>query len=106
MDGKPVNSCLVLAGQAHQREIITLEGIGKDGKLHPLQAAFMQAGAVQCGFCTPGAILSALYLLEQTPDPADDQIRQSLSGNLCRCTGYSKMIAAVRLAAEEMRHDR
>lgn len=104
MDGKPVNSCLVLAGQADGHEIRTVEGLAEDGRLHPLQRAFVEAGAVQCGYCTPGAILSALYLLEHHPRPSEEQIREALVGNLCRCTGYAKMIAAVQQAAEEMAH--
>jgi carbon-monoxide dehydrogenase small subunit len=104
MDGKAVNSCMVLIGQADGRQIETIEGISKPGRLHPLQDAFVTAGAVQCGYCTPGAIIAAKALLGEYPDPTDDQIREGLSGNLCRCTGYVKMIAAVRLAAEEMRN--
>jgi aerobic-type carbon monoxide dehydrogenase small subunit (CoxS/CutS family) len=102
MDGKPVNSCLVLIGQANGRKIITIEGL----EPHPLQKAFIEAGAVQCGFCTPGAILAAKALLDREPDPDDDAIREALSGNLCRCTGYSKMLTAVHLAAKEMSHGR
>ena len=106
MDGEPVNSCLVLVGQAEGRQIETIEGLAADGQLHPLQRAFVEAGAVQCGFCTPGAILAAKALLDRVPDPTDGQIREALSGNLCRCTGYIRMIAAVRRAAEEMSHVR
>jgi aerobic-type carbon monoxide dehydrogenase small subunit (CoxS/CutS family) len=106
LDGKPVNSCLVLAGQADGRQVITVEGLEKDGGMHPVQRAFVESGAVQCGFCTPGAVLSASYLLSHTPHPTDMQIREALSGNLCRCTGYTKMIAAVRRAAEEMSNAR
>lgn len=102
MDGKPVNSCLVLAGQANGRQIVTIEGLCTDGELHPLQRAFVEAGAVQCGYCTPGAVLSASYLLEHDPHPTEEQIREALAGNLCRCTGYSKMVSAVRRAAEEI----
>ena len=105
MDGEPVNSCLVLVGQAEGCQIETIEGLAADG-LHPLQRAFVEAGAVQCGFCTPGAILAAKALLDRVPDPTDGQIREALSGNLCRCTGYIRMIAAVRRAAEEMSHVR
>lgn len=105
MDGKLVNACMVFIGQAYGSEIITIEGIADPGELHPLQKAFVAAGAVQCGYCTPGAILSAKALLDRNPDPSEFEIRESLSGNLCRCTGYTKMVDAVRLAAEEMSHD-
>lgn len=104
MDGQPVNSCLVLAGQADGHEILTIEGLAENGHLHPLQRAFVEAGAVQCGFCTPGAILAAKALLDHSPAPTDDEIREALSGNLCRCTGYAKMIEAVHRAAEELSH--
>ncbi|MCZ2113248.1 MAG: (2Fe-2S)-binding protein [Anaerolineae bacterium] len=102
LDGRPVNACLVLAGQADGREVVTIEGLAADDRLHPLQHAFIQAGAVQCGFCTPGLILSSVALLEQHPHPDDRQIRRALTGNLCRCTGYTKIIEAVKLAAGEM----
>lgn len=104
LNGQAVNSCLVLAGQAHDCEVTTIEGIAQNGRLHPVQEAFIQAGAVQCGFCIPGAILSAVALLKNNNNPTEAQIREVLSGNICRCTGYSKMIEAVQLAAEEMRH--
>ena len=100
MNGKAVNSCLVLAGQLEGCDVITIEGI----KDHPLQQAFTTAGAVQCGFCTPGAILAAKALLDENPDPDESAIREALSGNLCRCTGYTKMVQAVQLAAREMQH--
>ncbi len=100
LDGEPVNACLVLAGQADGRRLETIEGLSRSGQLHPLQAAFVEDGAVQCGFCTPGAIMAARALLDHTPHPTDDEIRETLSGNLCRCTGYAKMVAAVRRAAE------
>jgi aerobic-type carbon monoxide dehydrogenase small subunit (CoxS/CutS family) len=106
MDGEPVNACLVLAGQAAGRRIETIEGLAQAGQLHPLQTAFVEAGAVQCGFCTPGAIMSAKALLDRNPHPNEDEIREALSGNLCRCTGYTKMIEAVRRAAEEISHVR
>lgn len=105
-DGKLVNACMVFIGQVEGHSITTIEGISEPGKLHPLQQAFVDAGAVQCGYCTPGAVLSAKALLDKNPNPSDDEIRESLSGNLCRCTGYSKMVEAIRLAAKEYRHGR
>ncbi len=104
LDGAAVNACLVLAGQADGCEVLTIEGLMVDGTPHPLQTAFVEAGAVQCGFCTPGAILASKALLDRIPDPTEDDIRAALSGNLCRCTGYAKMIAAVRQAAEVLSH--
>ncbi len=104
LDGQPVNACLVLAGQADGRDVVTIEGLAADGRLHPLQDAFVHAGAVQCGFCTPGLILSAVALLEQHPRPSDEQIRHALTGNLCRCTGYAQIIEAVKLAGTEVSH--
>jgi carbon-monoxide dehydrogenase small subunit len=103
MDGELVCSCLVLAGQAHEREIRTVEGLAEDDRLHPVQEAFVEAGAVQCGFCTPGLIVAVTDLLGREPDPSEDVVREALSGNLCRCTGYAKILDAVRLAAERMR---
>ncbi|HEX9012120.1 MAG TPA: (2Fe-2S)-binding protein [Anaerolineaceae bacterium] len=105
MDGVPVNSCLVLAGQADGSQVLTIEGLSRDGQPHPIQKAFVEAGAVQCGYCTPGAVIAAKALLDRSPDPSDDEIRDALAGNLCRCTGYTKMLAAVHLAAEVMNHD-
>jgi aerobic carbon-monoxide dehydrogenase small subunit len=99
MDGKPVNSCLVLAVQANGREIQTIEGLVENGKLHPLQQAFVDQGAIQCGFCTPGMILSAKALLEENPKPTELEIRTAISGNLCRCTGYQKIVEAVQAVA-------
>jgi carbon-monoxide dehydrogenase small subunit len=99
LDGKLVCSCLVLTGQAEGHEIVTVEGLGGDGELHRVQEAFADTGAVQCGFCTPGLVVATAALLEQTPDPSDDEIREALSGNLCRCTGYQKIFDAVRAAA-------
>jgi len=99
LDGKLVCSCLVLAAQAEGHDVITVEGLAVDGRLHRVQEAFVAAGAVQCGFCTPGLIVAAADLLEQNGDPSDDAIREALSGNLCRCTGYAKIFDAVRLAA-------
>jgi aerobic carbon-monoxide dehydrogenase small subunit len=99
LDGKLVCACLVLGAQADGHEVVTVEGLGEDGGLHRVQEAFVAAGAVQCGFCTPGLVVAAADLLERTPDPSDDEIREALSGNLCRCTGYAKIFDAVRLAA-------
>lgn len=98
MDGKTVNSCLVMGFQANGKSIITIEGLEKDGKLDPVQQAFIDVGAVQCGFCIPGMILSARALLDKNPDPTEEEIREGISGNLCRCTGYNKIVEAVRLA--------
>ena len=102
MDGKPVCSCLLLSSQVAGREIVTIEGLASGEKLHPVQEAFAEAGAVQCGFCTPGAVLSAVALLKRRPDPSRAEIRSALSGNLCRCTGYEKIVTAVELAARKM----
>ena len=96
MDGDAVNSCLVLGVQAHQRQITTIEGLETDGELHPVQKAFIEHGAVQCGFCSSGMILSAKNLLDKNPRPTEVEIRTALSGNLCRCTGYQKIIEAVK----------
>jgi carbon-monoxide dehydrogenase small subunit len=100
MDGKPVNSCLVLAVQASGHEITTIEGLARNGKLHPIQEAFIEAGAVQCGFCTPGMILKAKALLDTNTKPSRQEIRKAFVGNLCRCTGYFKIINAVEKASE------
>ena len=99
LDGVLVCSCLVLAAQADGHEVVTVEGLGARDTLHPVQEAFADAGAVQCGFCTPGLVVAAADLLSRVPDPTDDEIREALSGNLCRCTGYQKILEAVRLAA-------
>ena len=99
LDGKLVCSCLVLAAQADGHELVTVEGLAEDGELHPVQAAFAETGAVQCGFCTPGFVLATADLLARNPSPSEDEIREALSGNLCRCTGYAKIFDAVRLAA-------
>jgi aerobic carbon-monoxide dehydrogenase small subunit len=99
LDGTLVCACLVLAAQADGREIVTVEGLAADGALHAVQEAFVDAGAVQCGFCTPGLVVATADLLAHSPDPSDDEIREALSGNLCRCTGYAKIFDAVRLAA-------
>ncbi len=102
-NGEPVTSCCVLAGQAEGADIITLEGVSVDGKPDVVQQAFMDAGAVQCGFCTPGMILTAEALLAKNPAPTEEEVKQAMSGNLCRCTGYAKIVEAVLLAAERAR---
>jgi carbon-monoxide dehydrogenase small subunit len=99
LDGKLVCACLVLAAQADGHEVVTVEGLGSDDHLHRVQEAFVETGAVQCGFCTPGLVVATAWLLEQNAEPSDDEIREALSGNLCRCTGYAKIFDAVRLAA-------
>ena len=100
--GKPVLSCLMLGIEAEHAEILTIEGIMRDGKPHPLQNAFADLGAAQCGYCIPGIVLTAKAMLDENPTPTREEIRQSLSGNLCRCTGYTKIIQAVELAVKEM----
>jgi carbon-monoxide dehydrogenase small subunit len=100
LDGVLVCSCLVLAGQADGCEILTVEGLAEGEALHPVQEAFVETGAVQCGFCTPGLIVATHDLLRRKPEPSDAEIREALAGNLCRCTGYEKILDAVRLAAE------
>ena len=102
LDGRIVNSCLVLGVEAEGREITTIEGVARGAGLHPLQRAFVESAALQCGFCTPGLILAAKALLDREPDPSEEMIRQWLANNLCRCTGYDKVIRAVRQAAAEM----
>jgi aerobic carbon-monoxide dehydrogenase small subunit len=101
LDGVLVCSCLVLAGQADGASVTTIEALASDGELNPVQRAFVRCGAVQCGFCTPGLVLAAHDLLRRTPDPDDEEIREALAGNLCRCTGYQKILDAVRSAARE-----
>ncbi len=101
-DGILVCSCLVLAGQAEGSEVVTVEGIAEGERLHPVQEAFVEAGGVQCGFCTPGLIVATHDLLARNPRPSDPEIREALAGNLCRCTGYEKILDAVRLAAHRM----
>ena len=103
LDGTTCCACLVAAGQAHGREVVTVEALDRDGALHPGQQAFVDAGAVQCGFCTPGLLVATHDLLTRDPDPDDSEIREALAGNLCRCTGYEKIIEAVHLAAGRMR---
>jgi carbon-monoxide dehydrogenase small subunit len=101
LDGVLVCACLVLAAQADGHVVVTVEGLAADDELHPVQQAFAETGAVQCGFCTPGLVVATAALLERTPSPSEDEIREALSGNLCRCTGYAKIFDAVRLAAEQ-----
>ena len=101
LDGKAVNSCLTLALQANGKEITTLKGIGTEEKPHPLQKSFVEHGAIQCGFCTPGMIVSAKTLLDQNPKPSREEIREAISGNLCRCTGYKKIVDAIQETALE-----
>jgi carbon-monoxide dehydrogenase small subunit len=104
LDGIPVCACLVAAGQAEGLDIVTVEGLADgEGGLHPVQQAFIEAGAVQCGFCTPGLLVAAHDLLARDADPADADVREALAGNLCRCTGYEKILDAVRLAASRLR---
>ena len=105
LDGAAVNSCLVLAWQADGAQIVTNAGLGTMDNPHPLQKAFADHGAVQCGYCTPGMIISAKALLDREPDPADEEIREALSGNLCRCTGYGQIFEAVKVAAAEIRDE-
>ncbi|MCI6257470.1 MAG: (2Fe-2S)-binding protein [Clostridiales bacterium] len=104
IDGEAVNSCLVLAPKAVGKEIETIEGLSNGPELHPIQQAFIDAGAVQCGYCTPGMIMSAKALLDKNPDPSEEEIRAAISNNLCRCTGYVKIVDAIRLAGERMRN--
>ena len=103
VDGRPVNSCLVLAPSVREREITTIEGLASEGKLHPLQQAFVEHGPLQCGFCGPGLILSAKAFLDETPSPNRDEVKRALAGNLCRCTGYVGFVDAVMDAAAAMR---
>jgi carbon-monoxide dehydrogenase small subunit len=102
LDGEVVCSCLVLAAQADGRRVATVESLAGEGELHPVQQAFLDAGAVQCGFCTPGLVVAVSDLLRRDPEPPEEVIREALSGNVCRCTGYQKILDAVRLAAERM----
>jgi carbon-monoxide dehydrogenase small subunit len=103
LDGDPVCSCLLLSAQVAGRAITTIEGLARGDELHPVQAAFAEAGAVQCGFCTPGIVLAAVALLRENPEPSREEIKKALSGNLCRCTGYKKIFEAVEMAAEAMK---
>ena len=102
MDGETVNSCLVLAAEANGKSIVTVEGVGSRDKLHPVQKAFVEHGGMQCGFCTPGMIVTATYLLNENPHPTEEEIREGLAGNFCRCTGYTKIIESIEAAAEMM----
>ena len=103
MDGAPVCACLVLAGEAEGAAITTIEGVADGNRLHPVQAALIEHGGTQCGFCTPGVVLSAVALLEHDPNPDDGQIRHAIAGNICRCTGYDKIVTAIAAAARRMR---
>jgi len=103
LDGLPVNSCLVLAVEADGREILTVEGLARGDRLHPIQEAFIENFGLQCGFCTPGMIISAKALLDRNPDPSEHEIREAISGNLCRCTGYVKIVESIKKAAQRLR---
>lgn len=102
LDGKPVNSCLVLAVDANGKEVLTIEGLAEGGNLHPVQKAFVEHGAIQCGFCTPGMILAAKSLLDKNPKPTETEVKEAIYGNLCRCTGYVKIIEAILAASQSM----
>ena len=106
VDGRTLNACILLAAQCQGREVLTIEGVGRDGQLHPLQRAFIDHGAVQCGYCIPAMILSAKAYLDEHPTPTDGQVREALAGNLCRCTGYQKIVDAVLAAARELADQR
>lgn len=100
LDGRVINSCCYLAVEANGKDVLTIEGLAKNGELHPLQKAFVEAGAIQCGFCTPGIIMSSLALLNENSNPTEEEIRKAISGNLCRCTGYVRIVEAVKMAAQ------
>jgi len=100
LDYKPVNSCLVLAVEADGKSVTTVEGLARNGKLHPVQAAFAELGAVQCGYCIPGTLISAVALLKRFPNPTDQEIRRGIEGNMCRCGGYASIVEAIKAAAE------
>ena len=106
LDGEPVNSCLVLAAEADGKEVLTVEGLSREWELHPLQQAFIEQGAVQCGFCTPGMLLAAKALLDEKPSPTEAEIRSAIAGNLCRCTGYVRIVQAIQSAAAGMARPR
>ncbi len=104
LDGKPVNSCLVLGVEAQDRDVVTIEGLQRSpGALHPIQESFIRSGGAQCGFCTPGMIMMAKALLDENPDPSEEEIRFGIAGNICRCTGYTKIVAAIQAAAKQIR---
>ncbi len=103
MEGRTVNSCLVLAAEADGKQITTIEGLAEGDKLHPVQQAFVDHGGLQCGFCTPGMIMAATVLLDENPTPSEEEIRRGIAGNLCRCTGYTKIFESIKAAAEKMR---
>jgi carbon-monoxide dehydrogenase small subunit len=105
VDGVPVSSCLMYAPKLNGKTVLTIEGLGEGEDLHPIQKAFLDEGAVQCGFCTPGMIMSAKALLDRTEDPTEDEIEEAISGNICRCTGYSKIVKAIKRASEEKRDE-
>ncbi|MBN1314574.1 MAG: (2Fe-2S)-binding protein [Anaerolineales bacterium] len=102
LDGKPINSCLVLAVQADGREVKTVEGLAGEKALHPIQEIFIQEWALQCGYCTPGVLMSSIALLEENPDPTEKEIREAISGNLCRCTGYESIVRAIKKTADRL----
>jgi aerobic-type carbon monoxide dehydrogenase small subunit (CoxS/CutS family) len=103
VDGRPVSACTTLAFEVRGRSVLTIEGLAEDGKLHPLQEAFIEHGGFQCGFCTPGMILAAKALLDESPDPSETELKHFMHGNLCRCTGYKKIIESIMAAAKKMR---
>jgi carbon-monoxide dehydrogenase small subunit len=105
INGEPVNSCLYLAVRAEGKDILTIEGLGDPSNLHPLQQAFIENGAVQCGFCAPGMLLSAQALLVKNPNPSEQEIREGIAGNICRCTGYVKVVSAIKQAATVLQRD-
>ena len=105
LDGRAVKSCTVFAVQAHGKNVETIEGVARDGELHPLQEGFWEKHGLQCGYCTPGMILSAKHLLAKNPNPSEEEIRQGISGNLCRCTGYNKIVEAIQYAAEKFQSE-
>lgn len=105
LDGKPVTSCMMIAAEAHGHEVVTIEGLMKDGQLHPVQKEFIDKWALQCGFCTPGMIMSAVALLDKNPSPTEYEIRDAIAGNLCRCTGYAKIVEAIGAAAKVLQKE-